>query len=227
MTTSMLTKFQSLKSKKQNIFVLTTNRFEDLDIAVKRAGRFDGHIAVMPPDYKARIEILSSLIGKYDEKHGTAFGKALNKDDLQTISINTALFTYPELESVTLNVLETIDSNASAAAVREELIRAAKTYPKATGFGAYLNRPKALLEMSALVKAITRGEYAEMQEGDKNDLNSLLEKLLDTPHSNSIPSWLLTSEKSIRKLPATGPNIRSNRNKHARLKTAVPQHRRK
>lgn len=190
MTTSMLTKFQSLKNKKQNIFVLTTNRFEDLDIAVKRAGRFDGHIAVMPPDYKARIEILSSLIGKYDEKHGTSFARSLNKKDLQRISISTALFTYPELESVTLNVLETINGNASAATVREKLISTAKTYPKATGFGTYLNRPKAAPEISALVKAITRAEYEEMQESDKKDLYLLRAKLLDSPYSDSIPSWL-------------------------------------
>ncbi len=227
MTTSMLTKFQSLKNKKQNIFVLTTNRFEDLDVAVKRAGRFDGHIAVMPPDYKARIEILSSLIGKYDEKHGTAFANLMNKDDLQRISINAALFTYPELESVTLNVLETTNCNAGCAEVRDRLIDAARTYTKATGFEAYLNRPKALLETSALLKAITRAEYAEMQDVDKSALKTLSHKLLASQYSDGVPSWLLESKKSVRKLPATGPDIRSNRDKHARVKTEVPQHRRK
>jgi MoxR-like ATPase len=224
MTTSMLTKFQTLKSKKRNIFVLTTNRFEDLDIAVKRAGRFDGHIAVMPPDYKARIVILSSLIEKYDEKHGTEFAESLNKVDLQEISINTALFTYPELESITLNVLETTDGSHSAATVRQNLISAAKTYPKATGFRAYVKRPNALLEISALVKAITRAEYREMQEGDRNDLGELREQLLNSPYSNSIPGWL-KSERSVGKLPTTGSNIRSDRSKHPRLKSAVSQRR--
>ena len=77
MTTSMLTKFQALRQRRNSVFVLTTNRFEKLDTAIRRAGRFDCHLAVMPPDKRARQKLLSNFIKKFDAEENTTFWQRL------------------------------------------------------------------------------------------------------------------------------------------------------
>jgi hypothetical protein len=197
MTTSMLTKFQSLRQRKQNIFVLTTNRFEGLDTAVRRAGRFDGHIAVMPPDHLARKAILSFLIKKYDDQRGTSVSTKLTTQNLKTIAISTTLFTYPELESMTSNVLESLPPKASAASVVNELMSAARTYSKATAFRAYKDRKDALMEIDALVRTITKAEYLQMENDDKADLEVLGQMLRESQFSGRVPVWLGKSKTQV------------------------------
>ena len=197
MTTSMLTKFQSLRQRKHNIFVLTTNRFEDLDAAVRRAGRFDGHIAVMPPDHKARNQILSFVIEKYDDQRGTDFLQRLTAQNLRDIAIATTLFTFPELESMTLNILESLPGNAKASAILNGLLAAARTYSKATSFGAYKTRKDALMEIAALLRTITKAEYLKMDGEDKAALQELGRTLISSQFSNRVPAWLRKSKGEV------------------------------
>ena len=52
--------------KERIIIVAATNRINDVDIALRRPGRFDKEIIFKPPNYPERVQILKHLLAKAD-----------------------------------------------------------------------------------------------------------------------------------------------------------------
>jgi len=55
LTTAMLPKLQSIHKRATIAFIIATNNIDDFDIAIRRQGRFDHLVQVMPPTYDAKM----------------------------------------------------------------------------------------------------------------------------------------------------------------------------
>lgn len=62
MTPGMLPKLQSLRDKKNCIFIIATNYAERIDDAIKRAGRIDASYVFMQPGYLRRTQLIYDFI---------------------------------------------------------------------------------------------------------------------------------------------------------------------
>jgi SpoVK/Ycf46/Vps4 family AAA+-type ATPase len=166
-----------------------------LDSAIRRAGRFDQHIPVMPPDSPSRVAILVLLFKKFDADRNTRFSTRLQKRDMSVIANQTSLFTFPELQALVSDVLSFLPSNATKQKIKEELLTLAKSYSRATSFSSYNNRKGAEREIAILVSTISQAEFQKFSNRDKEDFLKLLEKVGATEFKNLIPSW--TSKRTI------------------------------
>ena len=100
MTPGMLTKINDLRRAKRIIFVIATNYEERIDSAIKRPGRIDDKLLLLPPNLAQRNRILQN---HYEGADGTKNIRRL-KMALHKIARKTALFTYPELEALAKKV---------------------------------------------------------------------------------------------------------------------------
>ncbi|KAJ3429244.1 aaa-family atpase [Anaeramoeba flamelloides] len=81
------------KSKNKNILIIAaTNRPNELDSALRRSGRFDNEINLIPPTRQSRYEILEILTRKRNS--------IIKKDDLREISSQTHGFVGSDLENL-------------------------------------------------------------------------------------------------------------------------------
>jgi hypothetical protein len=55
LTTAMLPKLASIHKRGTLVFILATNNIGEFDLAIRRQGRFDHVVQVMPPTYEAKI----------------------------------------------------------------------------------------------------------------------------------------------------------------------------
>jgi hypothetical protein len=55
LTTAMLPKLASIHKRATLVFIIATNNIGDFDLAIRRQGRFDHVVQIMPPTYKAKI----------------------------------------------------------------------------------------------------------------------------------------------------------------------------
>jgi ATPase family associated with various cellular activities (AAA) len=122
MTPSMLTKLAALRKLERVIFIVGTNYGEKIDAAIKRRGRFDMALPLLPPDAERRYRILGNLLAK---QAGTKV-ELLAPDvsvDLREAARKVALMTYGELESLVDGSLKEIglskDASVIAKAVRK------------------------------------------------------------------------------------------------------------
>jgi hypothetical protein len=56
LTTAMLPKLASIHNRATLVFIIATNNIGDFDIAIRRQGRFDRVVQIMPPTYRAKIK---------------------------------------------------------------------------------------------------------------------------------------------------------------------------
>lgn len=88
---TLLSEMDGFASRGKSIILVSTNRLEDIDPAMKRPGRLSKHIYVGPPDLSARLEILQVTTRK---SHLT-----LSSDtDLEQWAKRTENFTGAELD---------------------------------------------------------------------------------------------------------------------------------
>jgi adenylate kinase family enzyme len=71
MTPSMLTKINDLRQLEQVIFVVGTNYADRIDRAIKRAGRIDERLLVLPPDLRRREEIIRQALETLRDERST------------------------------------------------------------------------------------------------------------------------------------------------------------
>jgi ATPase family associated with various cellular activities (AAA) len=191
MTTSMLTKLQSLRDRGRNIFVLTTNRYEDLDRAIRRAGRFDEHFAVLPPDLVSRKELLAEFIGKFDKRNETKFAERVNGSDVSELAEQACLFTYAELGSVVRKALRNLPVDATREILKTNLKQAIVSSEPATNFAYYGEREGAKHETAELLRLLTSGEYQKLSADEQNVCRDLAKALKASPSDfNLVPGWL-------------------------------------
>jgi len=55
LTTAMLPKLTSIHKRASLVFIIATNHIGEFDLAIRRRGRFDRVVQVMPPTYEAKI----------------------------------------------------------------------------------------------------------------------------------------------------------------------------
>ncbi|MFK4765128.1 AAA family ATPase [Desulfobaculum sp. SPO524] len=89
MTPGMLPKLQRLRDSGKVIFIVATNFAERIDSAIKRQGRIDEHLLLLPPCRMRRESILNELL--MDR------GVSLDGIDLGDALDNTTLWTFGEL----------------------------------------------------------------------------------------------------------------------------------
>jgi ATPase family associated with various cellular activities (AAA) len=56
LTTAMLPKLASIHKRRTLVFIIATNNIGDFDLAIRRQGRFDRVVQVMPPPYESKME---------------------------------------------------------------------------------------------------------------------------------------------------------------------------
>lgn len=96
MTPSMLTKLNDLRRKEQVVFIIATNYIERIDAAIKRRGRVDERILILPYKHDSRIKILGSLLEKNPPIVDLSIAKRL--------ASRTPLYTYQDLNSLVKEV---------------------------------------------------------------------------------------------------------------------------
>jgi SpoVK/Ycf46/Vps4 family AAA+-type ATPase len=62
MTPGMLTKLNNLRNKQRVIFILATNYAYRIDPAIRRTGRIDEKYLLLPPDERAREQMLRKFL---------------------------------------------------------------------------------------------------------------------------------------------------------------------
>jgi hypothetical protein len=55
LTTAMLPKLASIHKRATLVFIIATNHVGQFDLAIRRRGRFDRVVQIMPPTYKAKM----------------------------------------------------------------------------------------------------------------------------------------------------------------------------
>lgn len=70
MTTVLLPKLATLHEKRRVLFFMATNHFDDLDTAIRRAGRFDFLLCMGPPTWARKLESLRTQPSNW-KQHGT------------------------------------------------------------------------------------------------------------------------------------------------------------
>jgi len=158
MTTSMLPKLQSLKSRRKLIFGIATNYKERLDEAITRLGRVDHVWAVLPPDFESRV----ALIQKFEPNIDDALARS--------ISANTPFFSYLELKRAV---------SVNAKSDPWKIIRHPTARPVA-----YINRPGSDEELLALLNTqlndlVISGASAVTKKALKSQLKELEQKSIE------------------------------------------------
>jgi len=105
LTTAMLPKLARLHKRGTLVFIIATNNVSDFDLAIRRRGRFDHVVQIMPPSYEAKMAQKDwDLEGKF---------RALGVQETAEIKQMMGELTYDECESFVSEVARA--SNAQTA----------------------------------------------------------------------------------------------------------------
>lgn len=106
------------------VFVAATNRPDLIDPALKRPGRFDRKIPMLPPGWAERVSILSALQGRYQIPGEVDWSEAAKR---------TEGYTGAELESLVLKAFEVAEEGGAPGLTEEAVLEAmAKIRPSTT-----------------------------------------------------------------------------------------------
>jgi SpoVK/Ycf46/Vps4 family AAA+-type ATPase len=67
LTTAMLPKLAALSARRRIVYIIATNHLERFDVAIRRRGRFDMILPVMPPTSQAKLKKWPVLKEQLDE----------------------------------------------------------------------------------------------------------------------------------------------------------------
>jgi SpoVK/Ycf46/Vps4 family AAA+-type ATPase len=146
----LLVEMQGVEADNHGVFLLAaTNQPWDVDPALRRPGRFDRSILVLPPDFEARRAILA-----YHLK-----GRPVADVDLGTVAFETDGFSGADLELVCRDAAEF----ALADSVRDGKIRPIDDDDLTAAVSAVRPSTTAWLELAhSFADASTTGEYREL-----------------------------------------------------------------
>ncbi|WP_006245927.1 AAA family ATPase [Mycolicibacterium tusciae] len=113
MTPSMLTKINDLRQKETSVLVIATNYAERIDSAIKRPGRIDEQIALLPPNRERRVEIIIDC--------AKDVGVTFDSTDIDEIANRTSLYIYKELEYIVQAVANRGSGTSESEAITEIL----------------------------------------------------------------------------------------------------------
>jgi hypothetical protein len=106
LTTAMLPKLAALSERRRIVYLLATNHLEQFDAAVRRPGRFDMVVPVMPPTVKAKCDKWQTVEDGLQALKGRLTDRKL--DEARTL---IADLTYSETEALTHQVRGGADFN--------------------------------------------------------------------------------------------------------------------
>lgn len=98
MTPSMLTKINDLRKRERCVFIIATNYAERIDGAIKRPGRIDAQLLLMPPDLAQRTSIVGD-VSKRAHRDSAVAGRALIETEQSSLANATPLYVFKELEA--------------------------------------------------------------------------------------------------------------------------------
>ena len=105
------------------IWIGISNRPDLLDAALKRPGRFDRKLPILPPDAKGRQEIFKVMLAKYSIAHNI---------DLALVAEKTDGYTGAEIEALVLKSLEVSEDDNSPVIEEKHLAYALEAYIPST-----------------------------------------------------------------------------------------------
>jgi hypothetical protein len=91
-TTAMLTLIQDLRKRHGCLLVFATNHIEGVDPAIRRQGRFDLIVAVMPPSFDSKMQLLLKLV----KANSLKVDPVACESSLQPLRVAVERFTYLE-----------------------------------------------------------------------------------------------------------------------------------
>jgi hypothetical protein len=202
MTPSMLTKINDLREQKRSVFVIATNYAERIDSAIKRPGRIDEQIVLLPPN-QGRREMIVNKIAK-------DAGLAITSVDAKEIARQTPLYIFKELEYIVEAVAKSSPSRSDA--IEEAIAQFGAPTISLESYSARFHRhpPGADGHTGGdAADAPTGGDAADADmrsRGDRIDLVktpwkefALLAFLQDEPGRGSLPTWAKLVLKDIYK----------------------------
>jgi len=108
------------------VFVGLTNRPDKMDAALKRPGRFDKKVPILPPDTNERADIYRVMCRKY------GLACALSEEEMQEVAEATDGYTGAEIEALVLKAAEVAEDSGSEEISAENVRYALEVYRPTT-----------------------------------------------------------------------------------------------
>ena len=139
-TPGMLTKLNDLTEHKEVVFVIATNYFERIDPAIRRPGRINEQLLILPPDSEQRMRFLTE--GREDESSqskGPVFPRwqSLSSTAKDDVVNRTALYSYGELLGLAKRLG---DVGAEGDELQREIVARCSEVPSTISIASYKNR---------------------------------------------------------------------------------------
>jgi len=185
MTPGMLTKLKSLRDKAASVLIIATNYAERIDNAIKRRGRIDDHLLLLPPASSRRREILNARIEKERLRGRVNIRLAeLLTDDIETLVRESVLFGYGELRELVENAVARVDADSSATQVASALKNQLSEVSPAITLASYRQRlakneddPEQPLEEFLLLVFLVAESRRALKEDERDLLLSAIDLL--------------------------------------------------
>jgi len=140
MTPGMLTKIKDLRDSKRPIFLIATNYRERIDRAIRRKGRVDKEMILLPPDSSQRVDILTKEYKKELEREGLApkeLAIAFTAEQRRDLVEKTRLWVFGELLELVNAAANEVKRDPEPNDVAAALVRALATVSPALTLRAY------------------------------------------------------------------------------------------
>lgn len=134
-TPGMLTKLNDLTERKEVVYVVATNFFERIDPAIKRSGRINERLLVLPPDAGQRMRFLN----EGPEGKGPVFPGwgTLSPEGKEEVVNQTALYSYGEL----LDLAKRLGGGeAEGDGLKDKILARRLEFPSTISVASYKNR---------------------------------------------------------------------------------------
>jgi transitional endoplasmic reticulum ATPase len=142
------------------LWVGTTNKCEDIDSALKRSGRFDMKIAILPPDKEERKSLFRlNLLKKLGEEE-------ISKINYEKIAENSFGLTHADIVVVCQKAFE-FKKRKKLEEINEETILKALEYTKPDLSNGFMNMVKSSIDNSSDRELINRNWIKEYNEWKK------------------------------------------------------------
>ena len=108
------------------VFIGLTNRPDVMDAALKRPGRFDKKVPILPPDEEERVDVIKVMLKKY------GLGHNLKEADFKYAASQTGGYTGAEIEALVLKAAEVAEDAGKEKMTRADIEYALKVYRPTT-----------------------------------------------------------------------------------------------
>lgn len=108
------------------VFIGLTNRPDKMDAALKRPGRFDKKVPILPPDAEERADIYRVMCRKY------SLACSLSEKEMRGVAEATEGYTGAEIEALVLKAAEVAEDHGSEAISAEHIRYALEVYRPTT-----------------------------------------------------------------------------------------------